>query len=247
MTEPVVERLEGPVLTVAIHRPDVRNAISSDVVAGLERVLQRVERDEGVSVFIWRGSSGWFASGGDLREFGVSSPDEVLATVDRMRRVLERIEALPIPTVAALDGPAVGGGAEAALALDLRIMVSTAYIRFPESHLGITTGWGGARRLRRAVGSSAALEMLLAARKIAASRALERGLVDDVWEPDEFDERLSVLASALAASRDAGRAIKRLLRLPEDQIDAAERAAFEELWRSETRAEAMTRALMRRR
>ena len=232
-------------VVLQLNRPESRNAISESLMDELANAVSHAGEPDPGTVLVLRGSGGWFASGGDLREFETFDGPRAGQMLERMRAVLNAVEEFSGPTVAVLDGPAIGGGAELALAFDLRVASSPAWLRYPEAHLGVTTGWQGAERLRRLVGYSHAADLLLTGRKVSSTEALGMGLVNRVWEPDEFEGELHALLRSLHRASLAGVETKRLLRagLPELTGADVERRAFERLWDEPRRLNAMRSAL----
>jgi enoyl-CoA hydratase len=166
---------------VTFNRPKVLNAISAGVLDDLDAVLQVVERDRELRALVLTGAGEKaFVAGADIAAMSAMSPAEARAFAERAHRLLERLELLPIPTIAAVNGFALGGGCEIALACDLVYAGENARFGQPEVNLGIIPGFGGTQRLTRRVGRMRALEMILTGDHCAAARAKEMGLVLDV-------------------------------------------------------------------
>lgn len=185
--------IEGRRATVVIDRPSTRNAIDRPTMLRLQELLDEVEarclRDELALVAIRGGGDRVFVSGGDLKELAAirtHAQAEDMATT--MRQVLDRFAALPVPTVAILNGHAYGGGAEVALACDFRVAVADVLIAFKQVAHAIMPAWGGVERLTSLVGRSRALDLLFTGRDVTARQASEMGLVDRVFERDEFTQ-----------------------------------------------------------
>lgn len=164
-----------------------------------------------------------------------------------MSGALRGIESLPGPTIAALNGPAIGGAIELAMAFDFRVASASSYLRFGQTRMGITTGWQGIERLSRLVGYSTSLYVLLTNRKVSAEEALHMGLVNEVWPADTFDVELDNLIGSLLEAGEAGLATKRVLReascwsgLSSGEL---ERQLLRTLWDRPGRRSAMTNAL----
>lgn len=166
-------------LLVTLHRPEVRNAIDATMVAELHQVCADLERRP--RVLVLTGGDGVFAAGADIRELRERRRDDALAGINS--GLFERIARLPLPTVAAVDGPALGGGAELAYACDFRIATPRARFGNPEPQLGILAAAGASWRLRELVGEPLAKEVLLAGRVLTADEARATRLVSDVVEP----------------------------------------------------------------
>lgn len=165
-----------------IQRKDKRNAMDYDVMAGLKAAMQKARVDPTVKIFIITGEGQEaFCSGGDLSVFhALRTADQARTMLTFMADILIELFSFPKPTVAFLNGTAVGGGAELAAACDFRIGYEDIQIRFIQGTLGITTGWGGAAFLFKRLPSASALEMLITAEKIKASKAKEIGLLQKV-------------------------------------------------------------------
>jgi len=171
-----VER--GVVTLLMVNRPDQRNAIDFSTMDELEEVLTILERDESLRALVLTGGGDTFVSGGDLKDFLVLvTAEDGQRMARRMGNILSRVSRLPVPVIAALNGPAVGGGTEVALACDLRVAATNAYFSFRQVTMGIMTAWGGAPRLLALLGFSRSLYYLLTAERITPEQALQLGLV----------------------------------------------------------------------
>jgi enoyl-CoA hydratase/carnithine racemase len=190
---PVRVEREGAAALVTIAHPPV-NAISRAVAVALLEALTAAEADPACRALVLTGDGDrHFSAGADLTEF----PRDV-ANVAESVEVTRRLEASRLPVVAAVNGFALGGGCEIALACDLRICSETARFGQPEIKLGIMPGWGGTQRLPRLVGRGRALEMLLTGEPIDAARALECGLVTRVVPLADLRQEALALAGLLA-------------------------------------------------
>jgi enoyl-CoA hydratase len=180
-------RIDNGVLHVAINRPQQRNALSLGILASIEAAFREASRDGSIScaVLTGRGDRS-FAAGGDLKEFdALRSPADALSIGATGRGALDAIREFPVPVVAALNGLALGGGAELALACDFRIALPEARLGFVQGTLNIATAWGGAADLIVLLGACRALELLVSGRVLAAQEALAIGLVDRVCAPEK--------------------------------------------------------------
>lgn len=200
--------LEQGLAVVTIDRPEARNAIAPETMEQLEKALDEAE---GAKALVIRGSGDRaFVSGGDLKELSKLRTVEQAAEMARqMRTVCDRIAAFPAPVVAALNGHALGGGAEVAVAADIRIAADDIKIGFNQVSLAIMPAWGGAERLSALVGRGRALMLAGSGTVLDASEAERLGLVDRVLPRAEFDEGWRSLARALA--NDPAGEIKRVL------------------------------------
>ena len=169
-------------VVVTFNRPSVKNAINQAMIDELHDVCAAVELDP--KVVILTGGEGIFAGGADIRELVDRRKEQALLGINS--RLFERITTLPLPTIAAIDGPAVGGGAEIAYACDFRIATHRVFFGNPEASLGILPAAGACWRLQEIVGSQVAKEVVLAGRRISALEAKEFRLVSEVVEPEEL-------------------------------------------------------------
>ena len=174
------------VLTITLDRPDALNALSQQLVAELGKAL-RLARQDGVRGVVITGSGEKaFAAGADISEFAGMEPLDAHRFAARGQAVFTSIETLPKPVVAAVNGFALGGGCELAMACHLRVASETAQFGQPEVQLGLIAGYGGTQRLPRLVGRGIATEMLLTGDRVSAQRAYEVGLVNRVVPPAEL-------------------------------------------------------------
>ncbi|MCR9220992.1 MAG: enoyl-CoA hydratase/isomerase family protein [Alphaproteobacteria bacterium] len=177
---PVLAAREGDRLTVTINRPESRNALSRAVFAALARIFTDARTDDTLAFAVISGAGDRaFAAGGDLKELdSLRDEADVSAFSRECRAALETIRSFPAPVIAALNGPALGGGAELALACDFRVAAHTAGIGFLQGKLSLTTAWGGGIDLMRLLGPTRAMELLLSSRIVPAPEALALGLID---------------------------------------------------------------------
>jgi enoyl-CoA hydratase len=233
MTEVVLDRQEG-VAILTVDRPEVRNAISPATMDALERALDAAA-DADVLVIRGRGDRA-FISGGDLKELAkIRTHEAAVAMAVRMRRLCDRIATFPGPVIAALNGHALGGGAEVAVAADIRVAAADVRIGFTQATLAIMPAWGGAERLAALVGRSQALLLVTTGDRLDTAEAYRIGLIDRVYPREAFDESWRALARQIAAS--PARPIKSLIARaaphhhPAFEEPAAD--AFATLWTSD--------------
>ena len=205
---------EGAVGIVTIDRPDALNALNSVVFSDLDAVLDEIEADRGISVVIFTGAGRSFIAGADITEMLPMTPVEGKQWGDRGHATMLRIENLPQPTIAAVNGFAFGGGNELAMSCDMRLASTKAKFGQPEVGLGITPGFGGTQRLSRLVGTARAMELILTGKTIDAAKAREIGLVNEVVEPEELlptavQWAQSIAAQAQVAVRQSKQCIRR--------------------------------------
>lgn len=179
--------LQRGVLTLTINRPEQRNALRMDLLDSLGQALAAHAADENVKCAVITASGDrCFAAGGDLKELdAIRTPEQAEAMSRRGRTALDQVRLFPLPVIAALNGLALGGGAELAMACDLRIAVPGAEIGFLQGQLNVTTAWGGGIDLVAAVGTRRALELLASARRVKADEATKIGLFDRVCNENE--------------------------------------------------------------
>ncbi|KJA29884.1 hypothetical protein HYPSUDRAFT_126211 [Hypholoma sublateritium FD-334 SS-4] len=232
---------------LSLNRPQSRNAISMTLLQQLRESLEIAHYDKSVRVLILRSSTvGSFCAGADLAERRTMSQLQVARFLADLRDALGKLESLPMPTIAAIDGPALGGGLELSLACDLRVAGNdVTKIGLPETGLGIIPGAGGTQRATRLLGPSKAKDLIFTGRALTSAEALEWGLVNYVATPGTtaFDRSL-ILAEAIArnaplALRAAKQAISRSEDLPLETGLDFERASYETLLTSRDRSEAL--------
>lgn len=195
---PITTERADNVLLVRINRPAVRNALNNDALHAMSSILDEVERD-GTRAIIVRGAGGTFCAGSDLKEMkrGVEYRRE---HTKLGQEVWRRFEHSPALTIAAIEGYALGGGSELALACDVRLAHVDSVLGFPEVTFGAVPSWGGTQRLPRYVGLGTAKRMLLTGERIPAPELVHTGLVDGVYETaDELEAAARELAERVAA------------------------------------------------
>jgi enoyl-CoA hydratase len=192
-----VETSEG-IRTLTVHRPEKLNALNAEVMAALDGALDEARGDVGVGVVILTGAGEKaFIAGADIRELSTLTPLEGREHALRGQAVLAKLETLGKPVIAAVNGFALGGGCELALACTIRIASENAKFGQPEVKLGILPGYGGSQRLARLVGKGRAMQLCLTAEQIDAAEAYRIGLVN----------RVVPAGQALAASQEMAKAI----------------------------------------
>ena len=195
----LVER-DGGVATLTINRPKVLNALSTQTLDELRRAILALKYDEDVRVVIITGSGDKsFIAGADINELSQQTPIAGRELALRGQHVFDLIENMGKPVIAAINGYALGGGCELALACTIRIAADTAKLGQPEINLGIIPGYGGSQRLSRLVGRGRALELLLTGDQISAAEAYRLGLVNRVVTGANLIGEARKLAQALAA------------------------------------------------
>lgn len=184
---------------LTINKPQSLNALDSDVLRELGSVVAETAADESIRVLIITGEGRAFVAGADISEMVSKDPMQGLAFGKSGAEVFRAIEQLPIPVIAAVNGFALGGGCELAMACDLRIASSKAKFGQPEVGLGIIPGFSGTQRLPRLVGPAKAKELVYTGEVIRADEALRIGLVNKVVEPEALMDEALALAEKIAA------------------------------------------------
>lgn len=204
---------ETHIARLTLNRPEAMNAIRRQMAAELREACARLRLERAVRVVVLTGAgTRAFCAGADLKERRALSAEERSAHTAEIERASDAIAALPMPTIAAIRGYALAGGAELAIACDLRVAATDAELGFPEVRIGIFPGAGGALRLPRLVGLGAARDLLFTGRRIDAEEAHRIGLVDRVVAPEAMEETATDLALAIAANAPlAVRAVKEAL------------------------------------
>ncbi|MBO2447651.1 enoyl-CoA hydratase/isomerase family protein [Actinomadura barringtoniae] len=230
--------LQDGLAVVTIDRPHARNAIALSTMDELDAALDEAA---GALVLVIRGAGDRaFVSGGDLKELAaIRTEPEALAMALRMRGVCDRLAAFPGPVIAALNGHALGGGAEVAVAADIRVAADDVRIGFTQVKLAIMPAWGGAERLGALVGPGRALLLAGSGAVLDAAEAERIGLVDRVLPRTGFEEGWRSLARSLATP--AAREIKRVVGGSVPPREAA--GAFARLWVADEHWAAAERAM----
>jgi enoyl-CoA hydratase/carnithine racemase len=237
-----VTRLADRVI-VQLNRPDVRNAINQRMVDELHTICAELEVSPRILILI--GGDGIFASGADIAELRARTGEDALKGLNTMLFI--RIADLPMPVIAALDGFALGGGAELAYAADFRIGTPRVKLGNPETGFGIVAPAGALWRLRELVGEPLAKEILLAGRILNADEALAARLVTRIVEPADLFAAANALADDIAAkSRAATIQTKALMRVDRGRHPSADLEAQAALFDSEEKQQRMTDFLERR-
>ncbi len=235
--------------TLKIDRPAVRNALDWAAMDAFAEIVDGLRALTGLRALILTGGGNTFVSGGDLSDLQYYPRAEHGAKLSRiMGDALLALENLHVPTIAAINGPARGGGAEIAIACDLRVIAENADIGFVHTRLGIVTAWGGGQRLLRTLGYARALELLATGRILDARESVALGLSNLVAAAGEAWSAAREMALKMAAvPLGAISATKRFLQfgLTHDYEESlqTERAEFPALWDTEFRREAVARFL----
>jgi enoyl-CoA hydratase len=217
---------------ITFNRPKVLNALNRQTMEELNQILIAAREDDEVRVLLLTGAGEKsFVAGADISELAVQTPVSGRDTALFGQSVLHRLETLGKPSIAAINGFALGGGCEVALACSMRLASKTAKLGQPEVKLGILTGYGGSQRLSRLCGKGVAHELCLTGEMISAEEALRIGLVNHVYEPAELlpaAEALAkkIIANAPLAVRFTMEAIERGVEMPQQEGQFLEATLF---------------------
>ena len=242
------EHLEGAdsgILLLGLERPEAKNALGRQLLQEFEEALAVVARDHSIRVVILHSLvAGVFCAGADLKERADMTQDEAITFVKRLRATFTALERVPMPTIAAIEGAALGGGLELALACDLRVVGASASLGLPETSLAIIPGAGGTQRLPRLIGRARAKELIFTARRFGAAEALRYGIADRITEAGQSLESALELAREILpngpiALRAAKEAIDRGLDLDREGGLGIEAACYAKVIPTEDRLEGL--------
>jgi enoyl-CoA hydratase len=247
----LVER-DGAVAVITINRPKVLNALNTQTISDLDHAMVELQHDAAVRAIVLTGAGEKaFVAGADINELAVLTPAEGQRHARRGQEVFNTIEHLGKPVIAAINGFALGGGCELAMACTLRVAADTAQMGQPEINLGLMPGYAGSQRLPRLVGKGLALEILLSGDMVSASRAYEIGLVNRVVPAAELMIEAKKLAATLAskaplATRLIIEAVNHGFEMPQDDAQFLEASLFGVIASSEDMKEG-TKAFLEKR
>jgi enoyl-CoA hydratase len=210
-----LERIEPGVAVITVNRPEALNAMNADELRLLVARLAEVKQDASIRAVVLTGAGDRaFVAGADIKAMATMTSEQGREFGTLGHAAANAIEALPQPVIAAVNGFALGGGSELALACDIRIVAENAVFAQPEVSLGIPPGWGASQRLPRLVGPGPAAEIILTGRRVKADEALRIGLVNSVVPAADLLPKALETAQAIAANSPAAvRAAKQLMRL----------------------------------
>ncbi|KAL3134742.1 hypothetical protein ABBQ32_007742 [Trebouxia sp. C0010 RCD-2024] len=186
------------VYTLTLNRPEAKNSLGRQLMTQLREALRGLKLDQAKCLLIQSNVAGTFCAGADLKERAAMTPEEGGEFVKTLRATFSAIADLPVPTIAVVDGYAIGGGTELALAADLRVAGPSAQFSLRETRLGIIPGAGGTQRLPRLIGRSKAKEMIFTGRFVGPEEALDVGLADHMTMSGSAEQLALELAAQIA-------------------------------------------------
>lgn len=242
---------KGHIGIITMNRPEVLNALNMEALSALNAAIAAIEADEEIYVVVLTGAGRSFVAGADISEMSSYCAIEGKKFGDFGNDVFMKIENMTKPVIAAINGFALGGGNELAMACDVRLASQKAKFGQPEVGLGITPGFGGTQRLPRIVGYARAMELILTAKIISADEAKTIGLVSEVYPSEELMPAAMALAEAIAAQaqiaiRQSKRCIRRGMQADITTGVAYEAEAFGMCFATEDQKEAMKAFLEKR-
>lgn len=206
------------VTIISINRPEARNALSTEVIRSLDEIFKNLLKNENTRAVIINGEGDKaFCAGADLKERQKMTEQEAIAFVEKIQTTFQKLASLPMPTIAAINGDAFGGGLELALACDIRVMNETAHAGLTECSLGIIPGAGGTQRLPQVVGISLAKELIFRAKRLTGPEALSTRLVSAISSGSEETKKL-----ALKIAFDIAKNAPLAVRAAKDAINQSE-------------------------
>jgi enoyl-CoA hydratase len=243
--------VKGMIATITMCRPEAMNALNEKVLTELKEVIAQVRDDPTVRAVIITGEGPAFVAGADIKTMLSADLTEVEKFTRFGQGVMDGIERLNKPVIAAINGFALGGGLELALACDIRLASMDARMGFPEVGLGIFPGFGGTQRTTRLIGKGHACELIFTGKHVSADEALEIGLVNRVLPPDQLINEARALAGRIAkqgpiAIAEAKTAINQALQTGLDDGLSFELEAVMKTFDTEDQKEGMTAFLERR-
>lgn len=204
MAEKIILEINGTVGQITLNYPEKLNCMGFEMLEALDRSLREVSSHRGSLVLLIKGAGDRaFSTGADLKEFTSLGKDQTERWIRYGNEVFNALESLPIPTVAFINGYAVGGGLELALSCDFRLGTETALLASSELQHGWLPGWGGMTRLRRLIGEARAKEVVMLNEKIPAEDALRMGLLTRILKKGTEDQELKAFLTHLAGLKPA--------------------------------------------
>ncbi len=243
MSSLLVEK-ENNVVFLTLNRPEKRNALNTELLASLKIALAALKDDQDINALVITGAGDKaFSAGADIKEQTGFTPEQAFNHMRWGQSIFDDIEGFPLPTIAMIDGFALGGGLELALACDMRFASTRSSFGNPEIKLGNHPGWGGTQRLPKLIGSSHARQMMFTGTPVDAERALRIGLINDVFPAQTLKDDVWQTVDAIARHYPpALRTLKSVVRVSEpDNAYAgmlAEAFGVSKLWGTNAQKEA---------
>lgn len=249
--EHIIYEQKGMIGIITISRDKYLNALNSSVLEELDKTLDSININDVRCLILTGAGEKSFVAGADIGEMSKLTKKEAEAFSKKGNDVFRKLETFPLPSIAAVNGFALGGGCEISMCCDIRICSDNAIFGQPETALGITPGFGGTQRLPRIVGSSVAKQMIYAAKNIKSDEALRIGLVNFVYKQEELmnaAERLaeSIVKNAPIAVRNSKKAINYGLQTDMDSAIVIEEKLFGDCFESYDQKEGMSAFLEKR-
>lgn len=236
---------KGDIAILTINRPEALNALNDEVISQLDKVLDSIDPATVRCMIVTGAGEKAFVAGADIAQMSGLTKKEGEAFGKLGNDVFRKLETLPIPTIAAVNGFALGGGCELCMCCDIRLCAETAVFGQPEVGLGITPGFGGTQRMARLIGQGKAKELIYTARNMKAPEALACGLVQAVYPLADLMEAAEKMASRIAgnapiAVRACKKAVNDGLQLDMDQAIVVEEKLFGDCFETKDQVNAMT-------
>lgn len=236
---------KGDIAILTINRPEALNALNDEVISQLDKVLDSIDPAAVRCMIVTGAGEKAFVAGADIAQMSGLTKKEGEAFGKLGNDVFRKLETLPIPTIAAVNGFALGGGCELCMCCDIRLCAETAVFGQPEVGLGITPGFGGTQRMARLIGQGKAKELIYTARNMKAPEALACGLVQAVYPLADLMEAAEKMASRIAgnapiAVRACKKAVNDGLQLDMDQAIVMEEKLFGDCFETKDQVNAMT-------
>lgn len=248
----ILIEIEDEIGWLKVNRPDSLNSLNTAVVERLERSLQDLEQDGSVKVIVITGAGEKaFVAGGDIKEMVDMAPLEARAYARRGQQVIALIERMTKPVIAAVNGYALGGGLELALACDFIYAADKAKLGLPEVTLGVIPGFGGTQNLARLIGPNRAKELIFSGKVLTAQQAKEWGIVNEVFPAQDLAVKVKEIAGLIArngmlAVASAKDAIVNGLNMPKEEGLRYENSLFSTLFASQDQKEGMKAFIAKR-
>jgi enoyl-CoA hydratase len=242
----------GDIAWLKVNRPESLNALNSELIVSLQQALLDLSQDAAVKVVVITGAGEKaFVAGGDIKEMAALAPRAAMAYARRGQQIIETIEKMQKPVIAAVNGYALGGGLELALACDFIYASEKAKLGLPEVTLGVIPGFGGTQNLARLIGPNRARELIFSGKTLTARQARDWGIVNEVFAPEELALKVTEIAQAIArngmiAVASAKDAVVNGLHMTKEDGLRYESALFSTLFATEDQKEGMQAFIAKR-